>query len=167
MTTDVKQLALYGGMIVAPLILIGIMGSKLLRSDSSATADAPVIAQAQGSGSAPSSTTKVGAAAQPDANGGGAATVEKKAASVPAAAPAGRAEEKTAPAAGSVSLLVRPWGDVYVDGKKVGVSPPLAKVPVATGKHTIEIRNTTFPAYTQTIQVKAGEDVKIQHKFAN
>jgi len=70
-------------------------------------------------------------------------------------------------AAALVSVAVTPWGEVYLDGRMQGVSPPLAELHVAPGKHEIEIRNTTFPAYTQGINVKAGEKIKIKHKFAN
>ena len=66
-----------------------------------------------------------------------------------------------------VSVAVTPWGEVYLDGRMQGVSPPLAELQVAPGKHEIEIRNTTFPVYSQSIYVKAGEKIKIKHKFAN
>ena len=66
-----------------------------------------------------------------------------------------------------VSVAVMPWGEVYLDGRMQGVSPPLAELQVVPGKHEIEIRNTTFPVYTQSIHVKAGEKIKIKHKFAN
>lgn len=66
-----------------------------------------------------------------------------------------------------VSIAVTPWGEVYLDGRMKGVSPPLAELHVTPGKHQIEIRNTTFQVYRQTIRVKAGEKIKIKHKFAN
>ncbi len=66
-----------------------------------------------------------------------------------------------------VSIAVTPWGEVYLDGRMQGVSPPLAELQVAPGKHEIEIRNTTFPVHTKNIYVKAGEKIKIKHKFAN
>ncbi|MCX5839773.1 MAG: PEGA domain-containing protein [Deltaproteobacteria bacterium] len=65
----------------------------------------------------------------------------------------------------TVSLGIAPWGEVYVDGQKKGVSPPLNKLRVAPGKHTIEIRNTTFPPYKQTVDLKPGEQLRIKHKF--
>jgi hypothetical protein len=54
---------------------------------------------------------------------------------------------------------------VLVDGKSRGVSPPLRVLEVSPGPHTIEIRNTTFPAHVARIEVKSGEAVKIQHRF--
>jgi class 3 adenylate cyclase len=67
--------------------------------------------------------------------------------------------------AGRLELAVAPWGEVLVDGKSRGLSPPLRVLDVPAGAHTIEIRNSTFPAYVENVQVKAGEAVKIRHRF--
>jgi len=85
-------------------------------------------------------------------------------------APGSAAKETAADGHGAVSkvgIAVMPWGEVYLDGRMRGVSPPLVELHMAPGKHRIEIRNTTFPAYTQSIEIKAGEKIKIRHKFAN
>ena len=67
--------------------------------------------------------------------------------------------------AGRLELAVAPWGEVLVDGRSRGVSPPLRVLDVPPGAHTIEIRNSTFPAHVERVQVKAGEAVKIRHRF--
>jgi class 3 adenylate cyclase len=67
--------------------------------------------------------------------------------------------------AGRLELAVAPWGEVLVDGKSRGVSPPLRVLEVSPGAHTIEIRNSTFPAHVARVEVKPGEAVKIQHRF--
>ena len=64
-----------------------------------------------------------------------------------------------------VSLAILPWGEVYLDGKKQGVSPPLLELQVVAGRHTVEIRNSTFPAYKEVIQAKPGSTIKIRHSF--
>ena len=77
-----------------------------------------------------------------------------------------RADKHTPPAgAGKVELAIAPWGEVMVDGKSRGLSPPLRVLDLPAGAHTIEVRNSTFPAHVQKVQVKAGEAVKIQHRF--
>ena len=58
-----------------------------------------------------------------------------------------------------------PWGEVYVDGKRKGISPPLAELKLAPGKHVIEIRNTTFQPYGETVDLEADGYLKIKHKF--
>jgi len=75
------------------------------------------------------------------------------------------AETTGAPAV--VSLVVQPWGEIYLDGRMQGISPPLLELQVVAGKHEIKIRNTKFPVYTQVIRVKSGEKIKIRHTFAN
>ncbi len=78
-------------------------------------------------------------------------------------------EEGPAPVipAGSatIALAISPWGEVFVDGVRQGVSPPLRELKVAPGKHTILIVNQTFAPYSQTIDVQAGSSHKIKYKF--
>ena len=66
---------------------------------------------------------------------------------------------------GLIALAIAPWGEVYVDGDRVGVSPPVNEVEVAPGKRKIEIRNGSFPVYTQIVEIKADQKVRIKHKF--
>jgi serine/threonine-protein kinase len=66
---------------------------------------------------------------------------------------------------GLLAFAITPWGEVYVDGKKLGVSPPLQEIQIGPGRHRIEIRNTTFPPHVQTVEVKTGERIRIRHLF--
>ena len=77
--------------------------------------------------------------------------------------PAGRATPK--PVA-RLLLAVSPWGEIYVDGRRRGTSPPLTELKLAPGRHTVEIRNSTFVPYAETVDLK-GETatVKIKHRF--
>ena len=85
------------------------------------------------------------------------------------AQPAQRAVSAAVPMAakpmGHVTLAVSPWGEVYVDGRKRGISPPLAELKLAPGKHTIEIRNTTFAPYADTVNLESNAYVRIKHRF--
>jgi eukaryotic-like serine/threonine-protein kinase len=66
---------------------------------------------------------------------------------------------------GRVLLAVQPWGEIYVDGKKRGISPPTKELRLPPGQHVVEIRNGTFPPHSETIQVNADEAVRITHNF--
>jgi hypothetical protein len=66
---------------------------------------------------------------------------------------------------GRLALAVTPWGVVYVDGKRKGISPPLAEIKLALGRHIVEIRNTTFRPYRQTVNLSGEAIVRIKHKF--
>lgn len=70
-----------------------------------------------------------------------------------------------APAVASLGLAILPWGEVFIDGKSRGPSPPLKELKLPAGKHQIEIRNTNFPVYRQTVIMKTGSSQKIQHNF--
>jgi len=108
------------------------------------------------------------ASAAPDARRAGAPAVPPSV----AASPAGGvpvAQAKPAPPVakptGRVAFAVTPWGEVHVDGRMRGVSPPLQELRVAPGKHVVEIRNSTFPPFRETIDVPADGAVRIKHKF--
>jgi class 3 adenylate cyclase len=91
------------------------------------------------------------------------AKVEKKASRpvVIAAAPASAA----AAAPAKIELAISPFGEIFVDGRSRGVSPPLTALEISPGSHTIEIRNSTFPAHVRKVEIKPGDAVKIRHKF--
>lgn len=65
----------------------------------------------------------------------------------------------------TLALAVTPWGELFVDGKSMGVSPPLNELKLPVGKHTIEVRNGDFAPYSETIELTAGTAHKIKHKF--
>ena len=68
-------------------------------------------------------------------------------------------------AQGLISYSIQPWGDVYVNGRLVGASPPLKQSKLAPGTYRVEIKNTTFPSYTTTVEVTGKETVSVKHRF--
>jgi serine/threonine-protein kinase len=79
--------------------------------------------------------------------------------------PSATPPKAVAPQIAVVNLAITPWGEVYVDGKKQGVSPPLQDLEIALGEHTIEVRNPGFPSHFETVNANAGEQIRIKHKF--
>ncbi|WP_302357467.1 PEGA domain-containing protein [Alcaligenes sp. YSL9] len=69
------------------------------------------------------------------------------------------------PAKGTVALDVRPWGEVYVNGRKQGVSPPLKSLSLAPGSHRIVIKNAGLPEFSTTIRVRSGKTASVSHEF--
>lgn len=74
------------------------------------------------------------------------------------------AETTGAPAV--LNLVIVPWGEVYLDGRMQGVSPPLLELQVVAGRHVLKVRNSTFPEFTKVIRVRSGEKIKIRHSFS-
>lgn len=83
----------------------------------------------------------------------------------PSRSPEPTQAKATAIAAGTLELSILPWGEVYVDGKRRGVSPPLRTIELPPGAHTVEVRNTSFPSHVRRVQVASGEPVRIRHRF--
>ncbi|MGZ5138129.1 MAG: hypothetical protein ACXWCX_10035, partial [Burkholderiales bacterium] len=75
----------------------------------------------------------------------------------------------TAPAAegepATVTLAISPWGQVFVNGKMRGVSPPLQELELPPGKHRIEVKNDGSATHVVSLNAKPGERLKIKHKF--
>lgn len=76
-------------------------------------------------------------------------------AAAPAAAPASSA---AAPAPDvAYKLLIQPWGVVYVDDVDRGVSPPVKRLVLAPGKHTVRVSNPNFHDRVLEIDTAAGD----------
>lgn len=66
---------------------------------------------------------------------------------------------------GRIRLAISPWGEIYVDGKRAGVSPPLTEIRLPAGKHSIEIRNGTLKPYRQSVDLAPDASLRVKHKF--
>lgn len=136
-----------------------------------AAAASPDTASPPPSAAAVDVKTDTAAAAKPQAVPGAAAAVAAPAPTPPvaAAAPAGNSAsaEPAAPPVkpGTINLAIQPWGEIYVDGAKRGISPPIKSISLAPGKHRIEVRNGDFAPYKETIEVKAGGESTVQFVF--
>jgi len=65
----------------------------------------------------------------------------------------------------TLNIVALPWAEVFVDGTRQGVSPPLRSIPLRAGKHRVELRNGSFPAHVQTVELKPGTELSITHRF--
>jgi hypothetical protein len=110
---------------------------------------------------------KTAAAPSPPARPKPKATAPATLEPVPAPPPVAALEPDplAAGAAGVVSFAIAPWGEIYVDGQKRGVSPPLRDLELSPGQYRIEVRNSTFPTHVQTVEVEAGGRIRIKHQF--
>jgi class 3 adenylate cyclase len=157
---DRRKVMISGGVLGAIVLLLAVLlvarkpAPPAVQTAAAAVASAPAEASAQGA--AAETNPMAGAAAQPAAQ--------------PASAkPKPEAKKTVAPksevAQGTVNLAVAPWGEVYVNGKSRGISPPMKTLILPPGKYRIEIRNTAFAPHTEVLQVKAREEVTIRHVF--
>lgn len=66
----------------------------------------------------------------------------------------------------TVRVNVLPWAEVWVDGRKLGVSPPLRELQLEHGLRRIELRNTSFPARSFELQIEPGQNPVVEHRFS-
>lgn len=64
-----------------------------------------------------------------------------------------------------VSINVRPWGEIVINGVSRGVTPPLKTVMLRPGRHRVTIRNSAQPPHHMTLTVKTGKPAMITHIF--
>jgi class 3 adenylate cyclase len=62
-------------------------------------------------------------------------------------------------------FAVSPWGEIFVNGKSRGVTPPMKSLKLDPGKYKIEVRNTTFPVHSETLDLKGRDEVTVRHRF--
>jgi class 3 adenylate cyclase len=82
----------------------------------------------------------------------------------PRAEPRSEPAKQSAPPA-TIVFAVSPWGEIVVNGKSRGVTPPMKSIKLEPGKYKIEVRNTTFPVHTETLDLKARDEITVRHKF--
>jgi hypothetical protein len=66
---------------------------------------------------------------------------------------------------GTVVFRIEPWGEILIDNKPTGVSPPLVQIALSTGRHQIEVRHGDDAPFTREINVEAALPVKVEHHF--
>jgi hypothetical protein len=68
-------------------------------------------------------------------------------------------------ATGEVRFSIVPWGEIYLDGRRLGAAPPLRDIALQPGLHRIEVRNPGFASHSRTIEIRAGDAIRIRHRF--
>jgi len=82
------------------------------------------------------------------------------------AAPAARHADAVGVVNGTTfKLLIKPWGTVYVNGVDRGVSPPVKRLTLGQGQHTIRIVNPNFAEHVMTVNAGGAESATIEHDF--
>ena len=168
-----KSRAPHAGLLLLLLaVMVGTAALTLALSRAGSEGAAPAVVQA------PQVAPRAGAAAAqvtpaettpptPAARSKPAPARSKPAAPGTGARPAGAATAVGARATGSVQLAISPWGQVEVNGQTAGTTPPLTRLTLEEGSHSITVRNEDFPPHTVTVQVQADKPVVVRHRFGN
>lgn len=65
-----------------------------------------------------------------------------------------------------IEFEITPRGDIYIDGALKGRSPPLTRIEITPGRHTIEVRSSQHPPLRMEVNPGPGEELTIAHSFA-
>jgi class 3 adenylate cyclase len=65
-----------------------------------------------------------------------------------------------------VELAITPWGVVVIDGEPKGKTPPVTRIEVPPGQHTIEVRHPQQPPVIVEAKLGPGEEFTLRHTFA-
>jgi hypothetical protein len=64
-----------------------------------------------------------------------------------------------------VSLAITPGGEILVDGRVQGMTPPLKTLELAPGRHDIVVRTGAHTPLTTRVDLAPGERFTLQHDF--
>ena len=77
-----------------------------------------------------------------------------------------KVEDSASAGAGTLSLNIKPWATVSVDGVLRGVTPPLKKLRLSEGPHRIVFANTNFPQFATEVTLIKNRSTTIEHDFS-
>jgi hypothetical protein len=74
-----------------------------------------------------------------------------------------RTREPPRPAA--IEFEITPRGEIFVDGVPKGRSPPLTRLELSPGPHTVEVRSGPHPPLRLEVDLAPAEEMTITHSF--
>jgi hypothetical protein len=69
-----------------------------------------------------------------------------------------------APTFGFLTINSDPFGTVFVDGVEIG-DVPVVNQPLSPGRHIIEVRREGFKTTADTVQVVAGNPIRLSKRL--
>lgn len=82
-----------------------------------------------------------------------------------AQAQAERERRQRQQALGTINLDIRPWGNVSINGRRYGASPPRNSIRLAPGTYNIVVTNGDLPAHNVTVILEPGGSASVSHQF--
>ncbi len=67
---------------------------------------------------------------------------------------------KLEPFAGSLKISVKPWADVYIDGKFYETTPIAKPIQLSAGRHTLKLINPSFVPHEEVIVIEANKTLR-------
>ena len=65
---------------------------------------------------------------------------------------------------GLLQIVVKPWGEVYVDGRSVGTTP-LDRLSLPSGTHAVTVRHPSYEHWEGRVTIRAGQTERVVVDF--
>lgn len=82
-----------------------------------------------------------------------------------APATGGLGARRVARSENNIQLRVSPWANVTLNGKRLGVTPPLTEIKLPPGSHSLDFSNPGFETVRKTLKVEPDQTITITHDF--
>ncbi len=66
---------------------------------------------------------------------------------------------------GYLHCNIYPWGEVFIDGKSMGLTPLQDPLKLFPGRHNLEFKNPTYPAHSQKIEILSNDTLIVNKNF--
>jgi hypothetical protein len=63
-----------------------------------------------------------------------------------------------------LQMVVKPWGEVSIDGRMVGTTP-LDRISLAAGTHAVSVRHPLYEQWDGRITIRAGQTERVVVDF--
>jgi class 3 adenylate cyclase len=74
-------------------------------------------------------------------------------------------QKPAAPKPASIRFRIKPEGFVYIDGVAKGRTPPLTRIEISPGRHSIEVRHGEYPSLKLRVNLGRAEEMTVTHSF--
>jgi len=66
---------------------------------------------------------------------------------------------------GYIRVVALPWAEIFIDGKKVGLTPTDKKFRVSVGSHRVRLKNIYYGTVTKKVDVAKDKDVLVKENL--
>ncbi len=67
---------------------------------------------------------------------------------------------------GYLNCNIYPWGEIFVDGKSIGITPLRKPIVLLPGKYTITVKNSQYESISRQITIIAKQTLNFDYNFA-
>ena len=67
---------------------------------------------------------------------------------------------------GYLSCNIYPWGEIFIDGKSVGITPLRKPIALLPGKYEVIVKNSQYESISRQVTISAEDTINFNYNFA-